>query len=100
MFISAGGAAEVGISAQATLAAALVSVTWSLGAVSRAFEGTRPAEGHDTMIARSRRFADDAVQVIHAFNRGEGPNEPETMLILFELLLLRDVRPPAWAQWS
>ncbi|CAK9780241.1 hypothetical protein CC85DRAFT_326283 [Cutaneotrichosporon oleaginosum] len=100
MFISAGGAAEVGTSAHATLAAALVSVTWSLGAVSRAFEGTRPAEGHDIMIARSRRFADDAAQVIHAVNCGEGFHDPETMLILLELLLLRDCGSgdPLWAK--
>ncbi|BEJ14995.1 hypothetical protein CspHIS471_0407620 [Cutaneotrichosporon sp. HIS471] len=100
MFISAGGAAEIGTNVQATLAAALVNITWSLGAVSRAFEGTHPAEGHDIMIERSRRFADDAAQVIHAFNRGEAPNEPETMLIILELLLLRDCGSgdPLWAK--
>lgn len=95
MFISAsggaGGAPDAPMGAQAALASALVSVTWSLGAVARAFEGTRPTDVHDDMIARSRRFADDAAQVIHAFNRGEGFNEPETMLILLELFLLRDV---------
>lgn len=105
MFISAGGACvgagalDPPMGAQAALASALVSVTWSLGAVKRAFEGTRQTDVHDDMIARSRRFANDAAQVIHAFNRGEGFNEPETMLILLELFLLRDVSRLR-AQWA
>lgn len=96
MFISGTGNAPERLNTpQASLAYALVSATWSLGAVKRAFEGTEPTDVHDDMIARSRRFAEDAASVIHAYNRGEGFNDPETMLILLELMLLRDVSDEA-----
>lgn len=80
-----------GGSQQVKLAEALVSVAWSLGAVKRAFSGTVPTAVHDDMIHRSRNFAQDAASLIQAFNCGDGFDDPETFLILFELFLLRDV---------
>lgn len=77
------------------LANALVSATWSLGAVKRAFATTKPTAEHDEMIRCSRQFAADAAAVIERVMRGTTLNDPETVCILFELFLMRDVSPPA-----
>lgn len=92
MIMSVSGRDLPPVSQQVKLADALVSVAWSLGAVKRAFSGTVPTPVHDVMLARSRNFVEDAAKLIHAYNRGEGFDSPETFLVLLELLLLRDVR--------
>jgi hypothetical protein len=79
------------VSQQAAMAKALVAAARSLGVVKRALAAKAQSTSHAEMITQSREFARDAEAVIHNYNRGDGANDPETILILFELFLLRDV---------
>lgn len=96
MFVSASGefnpaAAGRRASGHAALANALVSATRSLGAVKRAFSHSKPTAAHENMIAASRQLAADAASVIVTAIHGTALNDPETVCILFELFLMRDV---------
>lgn len=96
MFVSASGefnpaAAGRQATGHAALANALVSATRSLGAVKRAFSQMKPTAVHAEMFAASRQLASDAASVIVGAIRGTALNDPETMCILFELFLMRDV---------
>lgn len=67
------------------LANGLVSAAKSVGAVKRAFVATKPTPAHAEMVSLSRAFADEAKAVVRV------ADDLETVCILLEILLLRDV---------
>jgi len=79
------------VTQQAAMAKALVAAARSLGTVKRAIAAPPKSPAYKELMIRSREFAHDAAAVIHTFNSGDGGNDPETILILFALFLLRDV---------